>query len=424
MSEDFLHHIWKFRLFDQLNLQTTDAVPVEIIHPGQHNTDSGPDFFNARIRVGDTVWAGNVEVHITASDWNRHGHQKDPAYQNIILHVVFAADKAILRDTGEQVPTLVIGPRVSQKMYTNYLHFKVSGDWIPCARQIADVAPIHFDSALDRVLVERLERKSGQILQCLRLNHNNWEETLYQQLARSFGFRTNASPFELLARSLPSLCIARHRSSLLQVEALLFGQAGLLETDLHDAYPRALQNEYVYLKKKFSLQPVQSHLWKFHRLRPVNFPTIRIAQFAALLSGASNLFSKIMDCEDLKALRVLFMVEASSYWDSHYSFDRSSPQRKKSFGESAFLNVLINTVVPFLFVYGKEKADDQYCSRALRFLTELPAESNAILAEWEALGCRHETAYESQALLELKNEYCSKRRCLSCNVGTYLLKNS
>jgi hypothetical protein len=424
MSEDFLHHIWKFRLFDQLGLASTLGEEIEIVHPGMHNTDSGPDFFNARIKIAGTLWAGNVEVHINASDWNKHGHQSDKAYQNIILHVVHNADIILRRANGDPLPTLQLKNLFSSRHYENYLRFKSSNDWIPCERQITGTPPLVMDSTLDRLLIERLERKSEAIYGSLALNHNNWEETFYQLLARNFGFMTNAVPFELMAKSLPLVVLLRHKNNLLQVEALLFGQAGMLERHLEDQYARALQNEYVFLKHKFKLQAIDMHLWKFLRLRPVNFPTIRIAQFASLIYCSANLFSHVLACEDIHELQELLDVSPSQYWETHYSFDKPAPQRKKSLGQQAINSLLINTVVPFLFVYGQQRGEEQFKDRALRIMELLPGEQNSIIEHWAELGIPVDTAYHTQALLQLKNEYCQQRQCLNCNIGNYLLKNS
>lgn len=424
MTEEFLHHIWKFKLFDQLELSTTDNEEVEIIKAGEHNFNAGPDFFNARIKVGSTLWAGNVEVHINASDWKRHNHQHDKAYDNIILHVVNNADEKLFRHSGEEIPTIEIKSRIDRKLYSNYLNFKSASDWIPCANQIANVPAVITNSTIDKLLLERLERKSISIVNSLELNNNNWEETFYQQIARNFGFKTNAEPFELLAKSLPSIVLAKHKNSLFQIEAMLFGQAGMLNTHLEDKYAIALQNEYVFLKQKFRLQPIDLHLWKFLRLRPVNFPGIRIAQFAGLVHNSSHLFSKILETETLRKLRSLLDVSVSEYWETHYVFDKLSAKKTKHLGDEAVKAIIINTVVPFLFVYGKQKADNTYVERALRFLEEIPGEQNSVMAQWAELKLPVKNAYSTQALLQLKSEYCNQKKCLSCNIGNYLLKNS
>lgn len=424
MSEDFLHHIWKFKLFDQFGLITTENESVEILKAGDHNFDSGPDFFNAKIKIGDTLWAGNVEVHINASDWNKHQHQRDKAYDNIVLHVVYNSDRPLFRSSGSLIPTIEIKSRIKQRHYHNYLNFKSSHDWIPCEKQIQLVPPVIIQSTIDKLLLERLERKSSAILESLKLNNNNWEETFYQSLARSFGFKTNAEPFELLAKSLPLIILAKHKSSLLQMEAMLFGQAGMLEEHFEDSYVRSLQNEYAFLKQKFHLQTIDKTLWKFLRMRPVNFPSVRIAQFAGLIFNSANLFSKILEISNVTDLKKFFEINVSEYWQTHYTFNKVSTQKSKHLGEDAINILVINTIIPFLFVYGKQKSEEAFVDKALKLLEDLPAEANSIIAKWFFLNIPIKSAYDSQALLQLKNECCNFKKCLNCQIGNYLLKNS
>jgi hypothetical protein len=423
MTEEFLHHIWKFRLFNQLDLRTTEGETIEIVKVGNHNFDAGPDFFNARVRIGDVLWAGNVEIHTNASDWKKHLHQHDKAYDNIILHVVYNADDVVHKASGEVVPTIELKKKIEKKIYQKYLNFKSSNDWIPCEKNIQTVPSLIINSTLDKLLLERLERKSIAITDSLKLNNNNWEETFYQHFARNFGFKTNAVPFELLAKSLPSLFLGKHKNNLLQIEALLFGQSGLLNEHLEDKYLQGLQNEYVFLKHKLKLHSIDAHLWKFLRLRPVNFPTIRIAQFANLIFNSTHLFSKIIETEKCKDLKKLMNVDVSEYWHTHYVFDKSSKSQTKHLGEDAVNNIIINTIVPFLFVYGKQKNEEKYIDRALQFLEQTTGENNSIIKKWEALKQPVKTAYSTQALLQLKNEYCDYKKCLNCSIGNYLLKN-
>ena len=424
MTEEFLHHIWKFRLFDQLELKTTKGEIIDIKKPGEHNFDAGPDFFNGKVKVGETLWAGNVEVHINSSDWKRHLHQNDKAYDNIILHVVNNADIKLFRSSGEEIPTIEIKNRIDKKLYQNYLDFKSSNDWISCEKQISTVPEFIINSVKDKLLLERLERKSKSILNSLELNNNNWEETFYHSLARNFGFKTNAEPFELLAKSLPSIVLGKHKSSLLQIEALLFGQAGMLFEHFSDKYPQQLQNEYAFLKQKFKLQPLEKHLWKYLRLRPINFPSIRIAQFSNLIYSSSHMFSKILDLENGFELKKMMNISVSEYWESHFMLDRDSSKKSKHLGEDSINNIVINTIVPFLFVYGKQKDDEKYIYRALLFLEQTVGESNSIIRKWEELGVSVKSAHSTQALLQLKNEYCNHKKCLNCSIGNYLLKNS
>lgn len=422
MTEELLHHIWKFRLFNQFDLKTTQQECIEILKVGEHNQDAGPDFFNAKIKIAGTLWVGNVEVHIHSNDWEKHGHQHDRSYDNIILHVVFMAGKQVYRASGEAIPTLEIREHVPAHYVQSYQRFKCSNDWIPCEKLLPGTPLIVLNSMLDRLLVERLEERSERIKSMLSLNKMNWEETFYQVLARNFGFKTNALPFELLSKSLPSIFLAKHKSSLLQIEALLFGQAGLLDKHFGDRYPQQLQNEYVFLRKKFKLVAIDPHLWKFLRLRPVNFPTIRIAQFAALIYNSSHLFSKIMNAQNPSELKELLNVDVSTYWSDHYVFDRRTAIRNKKLGEESVQNIIINSIIPFLFVSGMVKREEKYMERALRLLEEVDGERNSIIDRWKELGVNVEKASATQALLQLKNKYCDHKRCLQCTIGNYLLK--
>jgi hypothetical protein len=293
---------------------------------------------------------------------------------------------------------------------------------VPCEKQIKEVPSFLINATLDKLLLERMERKSESITASLKLNNNNWEETFYQHLARNFGFKTNSEPFELLAKSLPSIVLAKHKSSLLQIEALLFGQAGMLEKHFEDKYALELQNEYAFLKQKFKLTPIDEHLWKFMRLRPVNFPSIRIAQFANLVFNSSHLFSKTIETTSIESLKILLNGTVSEYWETHYLLDKKSIKRKKHLGADSVNAIIINTIVPFLFVYGKQRSEPNYVERALAFLELIEGEQNAIVKKWFNLGMPVKNAYSTQALLQLKNEYCNFRKCLNCTIGNYLLK--
>lgn len=424
MTEEFLHHIWKFKLFNQIDLTTSLGEKVEILKVGDHNFDAGPDFFNARLKIGDTLWAGNVEVHVNASDWKKHAHQTNKAYDNIILHVVYNEDMQLNRISNERIPTIELKHKISDKQYKQYLNFKSNKDWIPCKNIITSVSSIIINSTIDRLLLERLHRKSEAIINNLKLNNNNWEETFYQQLAKNFGFKINALPFELLFKSIPSTVLAKHKNSLLQIEAILFGQAGFLDQHYQDKYPLQLQNEYIFLKQKFKLQAIDNNLWKFLRMRPVNFPTIRIAQLANLIYNSTHLFSKIIEIENYESIKKVFSIGVSEYWCSHYTFNKNSLTKTKHLGEEAINNIIINTVVPFLFTYGKQKNEEKYVDKALAFLEQLQGEENTIIKGWDTLKMPVKNAYSTQALLQLKQEYCNNKKCLTCAIGNYLIKNS
>src|SRR6201992_1455406 len=412
--EDFLHYIWKFRLFERADLLTTEGEELEIYSAGLHNSDSGPDFQNARIRIGDTTWAGNVEVHLSSSDWKRHGHTTDGAYENVILHVVFRDDVPLVLPNGRRVPTLELQNRIPDELYNRY-HKLIFGDQtvIPCEANIGNVDSLTMHNWLTRVLVERLEKKSAAVTAALEVNRGDWEETFYQFLAANFGFKTNALPFELLAKSLPQNILAKHKNNAMQIEALIFGQAGFLNDDFEDEYPRKLKTEYKFLAKKSKLTPIESHLWKFMRLRPQNFPTIRLAQFAALIVKSNHLFSKVLDIKDIDSLRKLFTsLEVNPYWETHYRFDVESKPIGKSLGQSSIDILLLNTFVLFLFSYGKHTQQEYFINRSLKLLEKLPAEQNKIVTNFDLIGIKVNTAFDSQALLELKNNYCDHKKCL------------
>lgn len=422
MKEDFLHFLWRFRRFGQNDLVATTGEKIEIIHPGEHNSHSGPDFSNARVRIGGTLWAGNVEMHLKASDWATHHHQEDEAYRNVILHVVMEEDKPILRHDGSRIPCLEMKKRVPAKLLGIYQKILHNEYWIPCQHQFSSVPELTKKLWLDRLLVERLENKTELIKSVLLKNKMDWEETFYQFTARNFGLKINVEPFELLARSLPQNVLARHKDNLMQIEAMVFGQAGMLGKEFVDDYPNALKKEYLFLKNKFNLIPINSVMWKFLRLHPGNFPTIRLAQFAKLICQSVHLFSKILEVESLKEIEGLFSVNLSDYWLSHYLFEKKSEKRNKSFGKEAIRLMTINTIVPFLFLYGNEIKEDAYKDKALRLLEELKPEKNKIIKGWSSLGIAADSAYETQALLQLKNEYCDKKRCLECSIGGAILK--
>jgi hypothetical protein len=423
MKEEFLQFIWKQGLFNKTGLKTTDGRLVEIINTGQPNTDSGPDFFNAKIRIGETTWAGNIEIHQKSSHWYRHHHNTDAAYDNVILHVVELNDSPVLIKS-QALPTLVISYPI--EILENYEQLLRSAKWIPCEEQLSKYDPFLIRFWFSALMIERLQSKTGDITAILEQNKNNWNETFYQLLARNFGMKTNAVPFELLAKSLPLQILSKHKNDLFQIEALLFGQSGLLnETLLGDDYFLSLRKEYSYLYKKYSLNGMESHLWKFMRLRPINFPTVRIAQLAMLIHHSSALFSRILETENPEDLRKLFDVKASAYWDNHYSFNKiSKDNHPKSLGKTAFNNLVINTIAPLLFVYGDQHLDQGMKDRALLLLEKLEPESNQIIRKWEELGIESRTAFETQALLQLKNKYCDHKKCLNCQLGAKIITST
>ncbi|MFZ4740507.1 MAG: DUF2851 family protein [Bacteroidales bacterium] len=424
MTEEFLHYLWKFKLLKgELLLSNGDK--VEIIHQGTHNTDAGPDFFNAKLKIGDTVWAGNVEIHTKASDWYLHQHQNDMAYDTIILHVVYQNDIDVKRKNNEIIPQLEIKNAFDTNLFSKYQDFISNKNWIPCEKIFKNTNQFILKIWLERLLIERIERKTLEIKAKFISNNNNFEESFYQILAKNFGFKLNALPFELLANSLPISILAKHKNSDFQLAALFFGQAGLLNEGFKDAYPQSLYVEYEFLKKKYHLNSIAGHLWKFLRLRPSNFPTIRIAQFSNLIYQSKHLFSKIIEADDIQTVYQLFQVSASSYFDNHYSFDESIEIKKTKFiGKSTIDLLIINTIVPMLFFYASEKDDKVYQERGLRFLEQIKPENNSIIKKWISISCTVENAFQSQALLELKNNYCNHKKCLQCSIGNDLLKKN
>jgi hypothetical protein len=419
MTEEFLTYIWKYGLFDRTSLQSDTGEEIEVIALGEQNSDAGPDFVNAKIRIGNTLWAGNVEIHINASDWKKHNHQYDKAYDNVILHVVLMADQSTERTNTTTIPTVEL--KFKKQLYSNYTYLIGNKTWIPCHNNIVRIDTWLLHSWLSSLLVERLESKTQRIDGLLEQYQNNWEEVFYIQLARSFGFHLNGQPFEQVARSLPLNCLARHKNNLFQLEALLFGQAGFLRREGGDEYESGLKKEYDHLRNKYSLKPIDIHLWKFLRLRPVNFPTIRIAQFAALVNTSSGLFRRILEKEDMQALVKLFTIHPSAYWETHYKFDIVSAGKKKTLGPDASRTILINTVIPLIFLYGHKRGDEKLKARAIEFLSQLPPEKNAVITRWEKTGVRAESALDSQALLQLRSNYCQKKQCLRCMVGNKVI---
>lgn len=420
MTEEFLQYIWKYSLFNKNKLAADTGDKVEILNPGEHNTNAGPDFLNVTAKIGNTKWVGNAEIHINSSDWNKHNHINNKSYDNVILHVVYNNDLTIRRTSGEIIPTLEL--KFDHSLYDNYSRLISNEQWIPCQNEIHKVDEFYIDYWLNILLADRLESKIGSISETLKTTRNNWEETFYIHLTKSYGFKINSLPFEMLAKSLPLKYLSRHKNSLFQVEALLFGQAGFLSDNiLFDNYYEKLKTEYNYLRKKFQLRPLDKHIWKFMRLRPGNFPTVRIAQFAAMIHNYMGMFSRIIECNAIEELKQFFCVSPSEYWDNHFIFGKESVKKNKKPGNTAFYIIFINTIVPFLFIYGKLNNNEELKERAIDFLTKIPAERNNITRKWEKLGINAKNAFYSQSLLQLKNKYCNKKFCLNCQIGNKII---
>ncbi|MBU8891492.1 MAG: DUF2851 family protein [Bacteroidales bacterium] len=422
MKEEFLHYIWKYKLFINDNLKNQNQEKIEILNQGTHNFDSGPDFFNSRIKINGTIWAGNVEIHVNSSDWYTHKHNNDKAYDNVILQVVYNHNKDVFRTNGQLIPTLEI--KFDQDLLNNYESLLKSESWIPCQNNINKVDLFTTQNWLEKLTIERLEEKSERINKLLKQKNNSWETAFYIHLARNFGFKLNSDPFELLAKSLPLAYLAKQKDNLFQIEALLFGQAGFLIDDSGDDYYLKLQKEFKYLQKKYKLKPIEKHLWKFLRSRPVNFPTIRIAQFAMLVYKSSALFSKILETKTINDFYKLFIVKPSDYWENHYVFNKESVKKPKTIGKSAVDILLINTIIPFLFIYGKAKGEQNLQDRSINLLESLKPEKNSIITKWNNLSIKASSAFDTQALIHLKNNYCNHKKCLNCQIGNYIIRKS
>jgi hypothetical protein len=425
VTEAFLHYIWQFQYFDKQALATCEGEELTIFNTGFYNTHSGPDFSQAKLKIGALEWVGNIEIHVLASEWALHKHQHDRAYDNVVLHVVWRNDKPILRSDGTPVPTLELQHRIDEKLLLRYRTLINSPAPIPCADSLPAMASITKMSTLDRALAQRLETKSRTILSALASNKNDWEETFYQALGRNFGFKVNSEPFHTLTKALPYKIIAKHIDKHLQTEALLFGTAGLLEK-VKDEYGILLQREYKVLSTKFGLAATQLHKthWRFLRLRPANFPTVRLAQFAALLSTQRALFSRMLAAETIQEVKQIFYATTSAYWHQHYQFDKPAKKPVPGLGQSAIENLIINTVVPALAAYSLHKDESLWMERALAFLTQLAPENNSVTRQWQALQWKASSAFDSQALVELKNNFCNKRQCLQCHIGVALVRKT
>ncbi len=423
-GEDLLQFIWESRLFDQHALRTTDGRSVEVLHPGRIQHHSGPDLEGAQVRIGDQRWAGNVEVHLRSSEWNAHGHQYDPAYENVVLHVVYEHDAEVRTQRGTVIPTIELLPRVSTESIAMHHALMRSRDFVPCAQHLDRLDPLRTGPWLERVLIERLERKTMGVEALYRQLGNDPAETVYHLLARAFGFKVNAEPFGMLAHALPLKVLHKYRDDAVRTEALLFGQAGLLQVDLVDDHPRLLQQEHAHLARMHALRPAPVAAWKFARMRPMNFPTVRIAQLAQLLMHCNGSFSDLLEIDDVVLLRQELEVLASPYWTTHYQFDKPSTTQPKRLGRTGTDHLIINAMVPALFALGRLEGRDDRKERALHLLEQLPAERNTVLAGWASLGLCADTAARGQALLELRDTYCTNRSCLSCGIGNQLLRKT
>jgi hypothetical protein len=424
MTEAFLHYVWHFQYFNLSDLQTTEGESITVFHPGYRNTHAGPDFFNAKVKIGDMEWIGNVEIHIDSSGWLDHHHDSDRAYDNVILHVVWKEDKKIKRYDTSSLPTLELKNRVKESLLLQYRKLVHNPEKIPCASFFSGVSSLTRISMLDKALMQRLETKATMVFTSLKKNNNDWEETSYQLLCRNFGFKVNADPFEQLAAALPYKVIMKHADKLIQIEALLFGQAGFLEDNCLDDYFQVLKREYALLGKKFGLTEsrLNKSQWKFLRLRPANFPSMRLAQLAGVLFRRKNIFSRIRDAASYPELLSIFSVSQSEYWRHHYQFGKPVKEEIAPLGAMSISNILINTAVPLMVAYGKTRDEQHFVDHAVDILQHVPPEDNAIIKNWNALGFKSRSAGDSQGLIELHNNFCLKRRCLDCSIGFTILQ--
>lgn len=426
MHEDLLGFIWKFQYFEKSGLVTDENLPLSIVRAGQRNSDAGPDFSGARLVLDDVLWVGSVEIHVKSSDWFLHAHDLNAAYDGVILHVVWENDKPAMRTDGTAVPTLSLKGLVSAAILERYRSLQDEQQTIPCAQLFATVDPILKYAMLDRVLLERLDRKAKEVSGLLEVNLNDWDQTTYQWLGRHWGFKLNDMPFQRLTGILPWKLVRKHADRLIQIEALLFGCAGMLAGESPDVYVRQLQKEFRFLgaKYKLHLNTVAPHEWKYARLRPAGFPTVRMAQFASLLCNSGGFLHRFVTSESFEELRRLFQVEQSAYWREHYLFAKKARAKVPVMGSEAADLLIINAAVPLLVAYSKLRQQPELMDKAIYWLSKIPAEKNRITRTWASLDMRVKTAADSQALIEWSNAYCAQRRCLECTVGGALIRSA
>lgn len=422
-SEDLLHFIWQFQYFDRTALYTTNGEKLEILKPGMLNTDAGPDFFNARIRIEGQEWAGNVEIHWKSSEWELHNHQYDAAYNNVILHVVYEHDRDTSKANADILPVFELKSRIHAVMLNKYNAMMKARTWIPCQKQLKDIAEKQEGKGIffQKLLVERLEEKTQLIRQLLQQNGWNWEEAFYRFMARSFGFKVNSEPFYQLSALTPLQVLAKHKNNLMQLEALMLGQAGFLDKTYRDEYMQTLQREYAFLKNKYKLVSLPVHVWKFSHMRPANFPTVRLIQFAAMIHHSSSLFSRMIEIQHEEEAMQWLLPEVSDYWKHRFKPDGEQSAKGNKMGKNSARLIILNVVAPFMFLYGKERGLESMSETAIEILNNIPAEKNKTIESFELLGIRAKSAADTQALLILKQKYCHHKKCLNCIFGKRIL---
>ncbi len=419
MKEQLLQFIWQFQYYNKSELLSTAGESLQIIKAGTNNTNQGPDFLEAQILCANTKLAGSIELHIKSSEWINHKHSANKNYGNVILHVVWENDK----DLGLNFPTLELKNRISNLMLDKYEQLMQAQKFIPCEQHIGLVNDITLLAWKERLLVERLQEKAAYVEKLLQQNNHHWEEVFWQMIARNFGVKLNTDAFEAIAKVLPINILAKHKNQQLQIEALLLGLAGLLEQSFEEDYPKMLQREYRFLQAKYTLQNIKIPVL-FLRMRPANFPTIRLSQLAALVHTSSHLFATIKEAKTVAEVEKMFDVTANDYWHYHYTFNEETAYKKKNLGKQMVQNIIINTVVPVLYAYGWYNDNEQYKLKAMQWAEQLHPEKNNITKGFEALGIANKNAYDSQALIQLKNKYCNVKKCLECAIGNKILKAS
>jgi hypothetical protein len=421
MKEDFLHHLWQFKKFDIANLKTTKGESIQILNSGQYLQLAGPDFFNAQLIIQNQKWAGNVEIHLKSSDWYIHNHEKDSNYDSVILHVVWDHDVPIFRKDNSEIPTLELKEYVALSDLHKYQSLVSQKSWIYCENEISNVDDFIFKNWQERLFFERLERKSQLIFELAEVSNHDWEAVLFCLLVKNFGLNTNGEMFYKIAKSIPFSVVRKESFSLESLESLLLGQANLLSHDFQDSYARELQKSYHYLVQKHQLREKVVGSVEFFKHRPDNFPTIRLAQLASLYFHQKNLFSLVMNCSSINELYKVFNVGVSEYWETHYNFDRESSKKMKKLSKSFIELLVINTIIPLQFAYARSQ-QKEIIQDLIDLANSIPSEKNVIIDKFKTFGIASENVYESQALLQLKKEYCDLKKCLDCAVGHFILK--
>ncbi len=423
MKEDFLHYLWKYKKWNTLDLKTTTGELIAISHVGQYLQQAGPDFFNAQITIGNQKWAGNVEIHLKSSDWYVHHHEKDEAYENVILHVVWEHDTEVFRKNNSEIPVLELRNYVDKSILINYQRLVAPKSWIFCEKQLRDLEDFVLKNWQERLFFERLERKSQAIYELLQQTNNDWEAVLFCMLAKNFGLNTNGDVFLKIAQSIPFDVIRKESFEVENLEALMLGRANLLEIEKEDNYFKDVKFRYFYLLHKYQLDSKIVGQVQFFKHRPDNFPTIRLSQLANLYHLHQNLFSKIITISNVEAAYSLFKTGPSLYWKNHYQFDKESPKKPKKLSKSFVELLVINTIIPIQFAYAKSLAKE-ITDDLIAVLANVAPEKNSIVDKFSSFGVKATNSFESQSLLQLKKEYCENGKCLHCAIGMELLKRN